>query len=92
MSHSSRMRLALAAILMAAALSAPSASAQVNAQPSAQAANSPPNPYQTVENFFKLPAGRKMESTPGIHVDPDGSSIWTFDRCGARDRLPRRCG
>ena len=85
MSHASRMRLALAAVLVATALSAPSASAQVSTQPSAQAVNPPPNPYQVVENFFKLPEGRKMVSTPGIHVDPDGSSIWTYDRCGADD-------
>ena len=38
--------------------------------------------YQLVEDFFKLPAGRKIGSTAGITVDRDGRSIWTFDRCG----------
>ncbi|HXD19595.1 MAG TPA: peptidyl-alpha-hydroxyglycine alpha-amidating lyase family protein [Vicinamibacterales bacterium] len=38
--------------------------------------------YQLVEDFFKLPAGRKIGSTAGITVDRDGRSIWAFDRCG----------
>ena len=38
--------------------------------------------YQLVENFFKLPAGRKIGSTAGITADRDGRSIWVFDRCG----------
>jgi sugar lactone lactonase YvrE len=49
----------------------------------AQAQNSQPNPYETVENFFKLPPGRTIGSTAGIHIDRDGSSLWVFDRCGA---------
>ena len=40
------------------------------------------NPYQPVENHFKLPEGRKIGSTAGITVDRDGSSVWVFDRCG----------
>src|SRR6185295_17243963 len=32
--------------------------------------------YQLVEDFFKLPAGRKIGSTAGITVDRDGRSIW----------------
>jgi sugar lactone lactonase YvrE len=38
--------------------------------------------YQTVDGFFKLPDGRKIGSTAGITIDPDGTSIWAFDRCG----------
>jgi sugar lactone lactonase YvrE len=49
----------------------------------AQAPNSQPNPYQTVENHFNMPEGRKIGSTAGIDVDRDGSSIWVFERCGA---------
>ena len=49
----------------------------------AQAQNSQPNPYETVEHFFKLPQGRTIGSTAGIHIDRDGSSLWVFDRCGA---------
>ena len=33
------------------------------------------NPYQTIENFFKMPDGRKVGSTAGITVDRDGTSI-----------------
>src|SRR5689334_5840650 len=42
-----------------------------------------PNPYRTVENWMTLPAGRKLGSTSGVGVDPDGTSIWVADRCGA---------
>ena len=38
--------------------------------------------YQTVDGFFKLPDGRKIGSTAGITIDPDGTSIWAFERCG----------
>ena len=38
--------------------------------------------YQTVDGFFKLPDGRKIGSTAGITIDPDGASIWAFERCG----------
>ncbi len=44
--------------------------------------NSAPNPYRTVENFFKLPGGRAWGSTAGVEVGPDGN-IWAYDRCGA---------
>jgi sugar lactone lactonase YvrE len=46
-------------------------------------APSAPNPYQTIENYFKLPEGRKIGSTAGIYIDRDGSSLWAFDRCAA---------
>ena len=45
--------------------------------------NAYPNPYQMQENFAKLPPGRKWGSTIGIEIDPDGKSLWTFDRCAA---------
>ena len=38
--------------------------------------------YQKIDNFFKMPEGRKIGSTAGITADRDGSSIWIFDRCG----------
>ena len=38
--------------------------------------------YQTINDFFKMPDGRKVGSTAGITIDPDGSSIWVFERCG----------
>src|SRR5215510_12604649 len=40
--------------------------------------------YQTIDNFFKLPEGRKIGSTAGITVDRDGTSIWAFERCGGQ--------
>jgi sugar lactone lactonase YvrE len=45
--------------------------------------NSQPNPYTTVENWAKLPDGRKWGSTSAVSVDRDGKSIWVGERCGA---------
>ena len=45
--------------------------------------NDLPNPFQTVENYFKLPAGRTWGSTSAIDVDKDGTSIWIAERCGS---------
>jgi sugar lactone lactonase YvrE len=45
--------------------------------------NDRPNPYQTVENYFKLPAGRSWGSTSAVDIDKDGKSIWVAERCGA---------
>lgn len=42
----------------------------------------PPNPYRTVENFFKMPEGRTWGSTSAIEVDRKGN-IWVGERCGA---------
>ena len=50
-----------------------------------QAVNAQNSSYQTVENFFKMPEGRKVGSTAGITIDPDGTSIWAFERCGGQD-------
>jgi sugar lactone lactonase YvrE len=49
-----------------------------------QAVYSQSNPYQTLENHFKLPEGRKIGSTAGITIDRDGSSVWVFERCGGQ--------
>jgi DNA-binding beta-propeller fold protein YncE len=46
-------------------------------------ANDLGNFYQPIENYFKMPAGRKMGSVAGLHVDPDGRSLWAAERCGA---------
>ena len=42
----------------------------------------PPNPYRAVENWVKLPDGRKWGQTISIDVDADGKSLWVFERCG----------
>ncbi len=41
------------------------------------------NPYRTVENFLKMPAGRTWGSTSAVAVAHDGRSIWVAERCGA---------
>ena len=47
-----------------------------------QPTNELPNPYQTIEGWAQLPAGRTMGSTSAVDVDPDGTSIWVAERCG----------
>jgi hypothetical protein len=44
--------------------------------------NGAPNPYTTVNDFFKLPEGRKWGSTSAVEVDSKGH-IWVAERCGA---------
>jgi len=63
--------------IAALALSAMCAFAQPNAAP-----NSQPNPYRTIEDFFKLPEGRAFGSTSGVDIDKNGH-IWIAERCGA---------
>jgi streptogramin lyase len=45
--------------------------------------NDVPTPYETVENYFKLPAGRIWGAISAIEVDKDGKSLWVAERCGA---------
>jgi sugar lactone lactonase YvrE len=71
MSNASRVTLAVAAVVAVIALS--------------QSIYSQHSSYQTIENYFKLPEGRKIGSTVGITIDRDGSSVWVFERCGAQN-------
>ncbi len=73
MSHKGR-----AAVVAMIALSGGSADTQVKAQ----SIDTPPKPYQVVENYFKLPEGRSIGSTAAVDIDRDGRSIWVFERCG----------
>ena len=57
------------------------------AQGAASPVNDAPNPYQTVANFFKMPAGRTWGSTSAVEIDKDGRSIWVAERCGANTCL-----
>jgi len=41
-----------------------------------------PNPYRTIENWFKLPEGRTWGSTSAVEIDRDGN-LWVAERCGA---------
>ena len=45
--------------------------------------NTKPNPYRTMENWAKLPAGRSWGSTSAVDIDRDGRSVWVAERCGA---------
>jgi DNA-binding beta-propeller fold protein YncE len=45
--------------------------------------NNLPNPYKSITDWAKLPAGRSWGSTAGVDIDPDGKSVWVIDRCGA---------
>jgi sugar lactone lactonase YvrE len=66
-------------VVAAVALSGWRAFAQATLAPT----NDLPNPYQTVENYFTLPAGRAWGSTSAIDIDKDGRSVWVGERCGA---------
>ncbi|MEK6405341.1 MAG: peptidyl-alpha-hydroxyglycine alpha-amidating lyase family protein [Acidobacteriota bacterium] len=79
MSHTGRVRFTLAiAIVASLAMSAGSAYTQSNSQP----VNDLPNPYQTVEGWAKMPAGRTWGATSAVEIDPDGKSVWVAERCG----------
>jgi hypothetical protein len=43
--------------------------------------NSQPNPYRTIENWFKLPEPRTWGSASAIDIDRDGN-VWIAERCG----------
>ena len=45
--------------------------------------NSAPNPYRAIYDWAKMPEGRTWGSTSGVDVDPDGTSVWVAERCGA---------
>ena len=83
MGYIARVTGTLGAIVTAIALCGGRAYSQGSLVP----ASVPPNPYRTIDEFFKLPAGRTMGAAAGIDVDRDGSSLWVFERCGAPNRL-----
>ena len=45
--------------------------------------NDRPNPYETIEDFLQVPAAREWGAMPAMELDPDGTSIWVTERCGA---------
>ena len=55
---------------------------QLGGQADMKPVNDPPNPYQTIEGWAKLPAGRTWGSTSAVDIDRDGKSIWVGERCG----------
>ena len=64
----------------------------LSAQTAAAPTNDAPNPYQTVEGYFKLPEGRTWGSTSAVEIDKDGRSIWVAERCGVNSCLDRTSG
>src|SRR5580693_4340120 len=50
---------------------------------SGAATNSAPNPYRSIDDWAKMPEGRTWGSTSGVDIDPDGTSVWVAERCGA---------
>jgi DNA-binding beta-propeller fold protein YncE len=77
----SRARISLGAAMLAAAIVS-FGSAQ--AQTPSQDVNAAPNPYKAIDNWAKLPEGRVWGMAIGVDIDRDGSSVWIFDRCGAK--------
>jgi streptogramin lyase len=77
MPRAAQTRLLLAVVVFAALAASPELFAQADAAP-----NSQPNPYRTIENWAKLPAGRAWGSTSAIDVGPE-AAIWVAERCGA---------
>ncbi len=72
-------RLTLALAIAGTALISTTAQAQTVINPT----NEHPNPYETINDFFELPDGRSWGSTSTVDIDPDGTSIWVAERCGA---------
>ena len=58
------------------------AAGPVAAQPDIAPQNDAPNPYTTVRDWTKLPAGREWGSTGGVDMDRDGRHVWVAERCG----------
>jgi streptogramin lyase len=70
-------------VTVAAAICALSWQVQAQTQTPMAPVNDAPNPYETIDNYFKLPEGRTWGSTSAVDVDKDGKSIWVAERCGA---------
>lgn len=47
--------------------------------------NARPDPYAMDQAFFKLPEGRTIGGTVALGLDPDGTSLWLFERCGGNN-------
>jgi streptogramin lyase len=56
----------------------------VHAQGQVAPINDRPNPYQTLKDWAKLPAGRTWGATSAVAIDRDGQSIWAGERCGGQ--------
>src|SRR5882672_10608821 len=63
-------------------LAATALSGRTHAQGTVKPTNDAPNPYNTVSDWAKLPAGRTWGSTSAVEIDKDGKTIWLAERCG----------
>ncbi|MEZ5316177.1 MAG: peptidyl-alpha-hydroxyglycine alpha-amidating lyase family protein [Vicinamibacterales bacterium] len=54
--------------------------------------NDAPNPYETIEGWAKMPAGREWGSTSAVDIASDGKSVWVAERCGANSCWDARTG
>jgi hypothetical protein len=77
-----RARITLCAALFGAAIIG--ALALAGGQVQADDPNSAPNPYHVVDHWAKLPEGRAWGQPIGVEIDRDGTSVWVYDRCGAK--------
>lgn len=68
---------------LVAVLTFAAASVSVGTQGAAKPYNDLPNPYQTISDWAKLPAGRSWGSTSAVEIDKDGKSVWVAERCGS---------
>ena len=85
----SRVKLTLGAAAVAALALA---GWRVSAQSTMAPVNDAPNPYRTISDYFKLPAGRTWGSTSAIDISPDGQFIWVAERCGSNSCFDRAAG
>jgi streptogramin lyase len=85
-------RIAKYAIAAAAVAAIAASGVRTYGQPAALPTNDAPNPYQSVENYFKLPEGRTWGSTSAVDIDKDGKTIWIAERCGQNSCLDRASG
>jgi sugar lactone lactonase YvrE len=76
-------------LVPAAAIAVVVAAPVIYSQAGMPPTNDAPNPYQTIENHFKMPAGRTWGSTSAVDIAPDGKSIWVGERCGANTCFDR---
>jgi DNA-binding beta-propeller fold protein YncE len=71
------------AVLVAIALAVSPALAQPPAMPPPHDPNDYPNPYHVEEGWAKL--GRTFGGISAVDMDPDGKSVWVFERCAKAD-------
>jgi hypothetical protein len=69
--------------LMALVISAGLANAQPVAMPPPHDPNDYPNPYHEDAGWAQL--DRRIGGTSAVDMDPDGKSVWVFERCGTPD-------